>query len=417
VSLEPVVKVQGLSKRFYKADPHRPRTLQAFVLQRVRNLRGGRGQNAFWALDGVTFQVEPGKMLGIIGRNGAGKSTLLRLLGGVGQPDAGQVHLDGRIGALIDLGAGFHPDLTGVENIYLNGVIAGLTRREVADRYEKIVEFAELEGFIYSPLRTYSTGMQMRLAFSVAIHTSPSILLIDEVLAVGDMAFQHKCLERISQLRQSGCAILLVSHDASLVRRMCDEALWLDRGKVMALGPAPYVVEQYRTAMQHATRSLTPSVEEESPVGNLRLGHNRLGSQEMVIEGVQLLDENGSQAEVLPSGGGLVIVLQYYAPQPVEGPIFGVTLSQGEDSLLYDTSTESGGLSLPLVQGRGEIVLTLERLDLAPGVYNLDVGVYRSDWEYAYDYHYQAYSFTIEAPPGEKGLLRPPHHWELRGEK
>jgi lipopolysaccharide transport system ATP-binding protein len=415
--MEPVVQVQGLSKRFRKADPHRPRTLQAFVLHGMRNLRGAGGQNSFWALDGVSFQVEAGKMLGIIGRNGAGKSTLLRLLGGVGQPDAGLARLDGRIGALIDLGAGFHPDLTGVENIYLNGVIAGLTRREVAEQFEAIVEFAELEGFIYSPLRTYSTGMQMRLAFSVAIHTSPRILLIDEVLAVGDMAFQHKCLERITQLRQTGCAILLVSHDASLVRRMCDEALWLDRGKVMALGPAPYVVEQYRTAMQDATRSRTPAVEADGQAGSLRLGDNRLGSQEMVIEAVQLVDETGAAVEVLPSGSGLVISIQYHAPQPVEGPIFGMTLSQGEDSLLYDTSTESGGLTLPLVHGRGEIVLTLERLDLAPGVYNLDVGVYRSDWEYAYDYHYQAYSFTIEAPPGEKGPLRPPHHWELRGER
>jgi len=184
-------------------------------------------------------------MVGVIGGNGAGKSTLLRLLGRVGRPDEGSATVYGRVDALLDLGAGFHPDLTGRENVFISGVINGLLRREVAKQFDSIVAFSELEEFIDSPLRTYSTGMQMRLAFAVATHTHPSVLLIDEVLAVGDLAFQRKCLDRIAQFKAEGCTIILVTHDTGLVAKMCDEAVWLHAGRVMAHGPADEVARQY----------------------------------------------------------------------------------------------------------------------------------------------------------------------------
>jgi lipopolysaccharide transport system ATP-binding protein len=202
----------------------------------------------FWALRDVSFEVGSGRALGVIGSNGSGKSTLLRLLGGVGKPDGGSIAVNGRIGALLDFGAGFNPDLTGRENVIVGGVISGLTRKEVLQRLDTIVAFAELESFIDNPLRTYSSGMQMRLGFAVAIHTEADILLIDEVLSVGDHSFQRKCLERIARFKAEGCTIVLVTHDSKMVREFCDDALWLNRGRVMVRGQPDMVVARYLEA-------------------------------------------------------------------------------------------------------------------------------------------------------------------------
>ncbi len=211
----------------------------------AKGLRRMRSVERFWGLRDVSFTVGAGKTVGIIGSNGSGKSTLLRLIGGVGKPDTGRIDVQGRIGALLDLGAGFHPDLTGRENAVLAGILNGLTRRQVMDRFDSIVAFAEVEEALDNPIRTYSSGMQLRLAFAVAVHTEPDILLIDEVLSVGDMAFQRKCLDRIAQFKASGCSILLVSHVGSTVQDLCDEAVWLNGGRLMAQGLADDVVRQY----------------------------------------------------------------------------------------------------------------------------------------------------------------------------
>jgi lipopolysaccharide transport system ATP-binding protein len=244
--MDEAIRIEGLCKKFTRYRGNRPWTFQ--------DLFAGIGKRSvprdeFWALQDVNLQLAAGRMAGVIGRNGAGKSTLLRLIGKVGEATRGQIITRGRIGALIDLGAGFHPDLTGRENVFINGVISGLTRQEVARSFDSIVSFAELEDFIDCPLRTYSTGMQLRLAFAVAVHIQPDILLIDEVLAVGDAAYQHKCLERIAWFKRQGCAILLVSHDARLVSQLCDEALWLDAGRVAAHGAPGEVVEKYLAAV------------------------------------------------------------------------------------------------------------------------------------------------------------------------
>lgn len=237
------ITVKGLGKRLRRfPGDDRVATLQEAL---VRRFRRPQKQRDFWALRDVSFSVAPGRGVGLIGRNGAGKSTLLRLIGGVGRPDAGVLHVEGRIGGLLELGAGFHPDLSGRENVFINGVIGGLTRRQVAQRLDSIVAFAELEHVLDTPLRAYSAGMQMRLAFAVAAHTEPDILMIDEVLAVGDGAFQRKCLERIARFKAQGCTILLVSHEAALVREFCDEALLLRAGQLVVHGSAAVVVDQY----------------------------------------------------------------------------------------------------------------------------------------------------------------------------
>jgi lipopolysaccharide transport system ATP-binding protein len=407
------IVVEKLGKRFRRYHADRPRTLKEAV---VRGLRRTKPVDDFWALRDVSFSVAPGRMVGVVGPNGAGKSTLLRLAGGVGRADEGRVTVNGRIGALLDLGAGFHPDLTGRENVYINGVIAGLTRREVADRFADIVAFAELEEFIDSPLRTYSTGMHMRLGFAVAVHTDPDILLIDEILAVGDLAFQRKCLDRIDQFKARGCTILLVSHDASSIRQLCDEALWLRRGQLVAYGPADVVVRQYEEEMSAETRRRTPS---NKPVvrtvtgAELQLNENRLGSLEIEITAVRLLDPQGLHVTELSSGAPLHVEIEYQAPTPIPSPIFGVTISREDGTICYDASTQGAGHTLPTVHGAGRISCQFERLDLIGAQYYVDVGVYEREWAYAYDYHWHVYSLIVHPTPGEKGIVRPPHRWQI----
>jgi lipopolysaccharide transport system ATP-binding protein len=240
------IVVEGLGKRYFRRNPHRPRTIHEALSRGFRSLGSSE---SFWGLRDLSFRAERGRMLGVIGRNGAGKSTLLRLLAGVDVPDEGTVWTAGRVGALLTLGAGFHQDLTGRENVFVSGVVHGLTRAEVRRRFDSIVAFAEVEDFIDSPLRIYSSGMAMRLRFAVAIHMEPEILLIDEVLSVGDQAFSRKCLDRINQFKANGCTIVLITHGLDDVRTMCDEAIWLDGGRLMDQGEPKSVIEKYLTVV------------------------------------------------------------------------------------------------------------------------------------------------------------------------
>jgi lipopolysaccharide transport system ATP-binding protein len=239
------ITVSGVSKRFRLYPPHRPSTLHEALARGFGSLRPS---TTFWALRDVDLEVPHGATMGLVGPNGAGKSTLLRLIARVGRPDAGNIEVRGRASALLDLGTGFHPDLTGRENVLLGGVISGLSRREVRDRFDEILAFSELESFIDNPLRTFSTGMRMRLAFAVAALLDPEILLVDEVLVVGDLAFKHKCVNRIEQLKSKGCTLVLCTQDTALLGELCDSVVWLDRGRVVAAGPAQPVIDGYARA-------------------------------------------------------------------------------------------------------------------------------------------------------------------------
>jgi len=239
------IEVKGVAKRYRMHHAHRPRTLHEALSHGFRRLAP---TESFWALRDVNLEVPQGWSLGLIGANGAGKSTLLRLMAMVGRPDAGTIHVHGRMAALLDLGAGFHDDLTGRDNVMVAGVISGLTRAEVRRRFDEIVEFSELSEFIDNPLRTYSTGMRLRLAFSVAITIEPEILVVDEVLAVGDRRFQQKCVDRISALRQRGCSLVLCSHDLGLAGSLADSIAWLERGLVRRVGPSSEIVAEYSRA-------------------------------------------------------------------------------------------------------------------------------------------------------------------------
>jgi len=412
--MESAIVVQQLGKQFRRYHPDRPWTFQEAIVRGVRRLFP---EGRFWALRGASFEVERGKMVGIIGANGAGKSTLLRLVGGVYKPDEGSVQIRGRVGALLDLGTGFHPDLTGRENILINGVISGLTRKEVFEQYESIIDFAELKDFIDNPLRTYSTGMQLRLAFAVATHIQPEILLIDEVLAVGDIAFQQKCLRRINEFKAQCCTILLVSHDPGVIRRMCDEVIWLRSGQVASHGPAEIVTAQYVDEMRAETARRTPKdrpARRIAPGVELQPGRNRLGSFEMEITDVHLLNRGGLPVEEIDSGDPLRVELEYRAPAPIENPVFLVTLTKEDGFVCHESSTQASGMILPVLQGKGKLSLQYERMDLAGGRYYVEVGVYPSNWEFTYDYHWHVYPFNVRATSNEKGVFSPPHHWELR---
>lgn len=381
------------------------------VSKRYRHRRRGlvrAGGEPPWALSEVSFAVGPGEMLGVVGANGAGKSSLLRLLGGVGKPTRGRIQTRGRIGALLDLGGGFLGDLTGRENAMLAGVVAGLLRSEMRERLDHIVAFAELENFIDEPVRTYSTGMMMRLAFSVAVHTDPQILLVDEFLSVGDLAFQAKCHARIKALRGSGCAIVMVSHGMDEVRRLCDRALWLKHGEVAAFGSAEVVAGLYETEMREETLRRTPEGAAVRVAGDLDLipRKNRFGSFEMEIDGVELLP-----GPRIRRGEALGVRLAYHARTPVRTPVFVVSISREDGTVCLDTNTLLGRVEVPDCVDQGSIRFEIDRLDLAAGRYFLDVGVFESTWKHAYDYHWHVYPFTVEGPGDHKGLLAPPCRW------
>lgn len=400
--------VEHLGKLYHRYHTHKPATIMEVVLS---GFRGLSAREKFWALRGVNFTVAPGQMLGIIGKNGAGKSTLLQLLGGVGIPDEGQVKVTGRIGALLDLGAGFSADLTGRENVFVSGVVAGLTRREVARRLEQIVAFAELEDFIDNPVRTYSTGMGMRLAFSTAIHTDPDVLLVDEFLSVGDLAFQEKCLERIRELKAQGCAIVLVSHSADQVQKLCDRALWLRQGQVVAYGVAEVVAGQYLSEMRSETQKRTPPRPPQMTKGGieLRLNENRFGSLEVEIVDVQLLPTSH-----INSGDGLIVEIEYSLIQPIDAPIFNVSITQEDGQVCLNTNTQNQGILPLFLQNSGKIRVSFERLDLSGGKYYVNVGVYESNWTYTYDFHWHVYPLFVQSKTKQSGILNPPCRWESK---
>ena len=266
------IVVEHVSKRYWRRNPNRPRTIHEALM---RGLRGLKATESFWALRDVSFRVPRGSMFGVIGRNGAGKSTLMRLLGGVDVPHEGKLRINGRVGALLTLGAGFHPDLTGRENVFISGVVHGLTRAEVRRRFDAIVEFSEVGQFIDDPVRIYSSGMQMRLCFAVAIHMEPEILLIDEVLSVGDTAFQNKCVDRIHEIKDRGSTIVLISHSTEDVRALCDVVLWLHAGRVVDEGSPERVVDHYLET--------TVCAEPSSPMGLQEQGRQEHGQDAVGI--------------------------------------------------------------------------------------------------------------------------------------
>lgn len=415
--MKDAIVVQGLGKKFYHFSKERPTTVLEML---ARGLPGLRPERVFWGLRGIDFSIAPGQIVGVIGENGAGKSTLMQLIGGVGKPDEGRVAVNGRIGGFLDLKAGLRPDLTGRENIYISGVISGLTRREVDERFDAIVDFAEIGEFIESPLRTYSTGMQMRLAFAVAAHTSPDILLIDEVLAVGDEAFRRKCFDRLEKFKEEGVTIVIVSHQVNQVRELCDEVLWLHNGHLVAHGDPEMVVGQYATEMSATKKRRLRSVvgdeqEADDPTFRAKKKVHRFGTREMEITEVLLRDKNGEAIGSLPAGQPLTVEIAYHAPKLISNPIFNVVITRDRQVCCAVNTNGEGEVDGLNVSGNGRFTLEFDRLDLVSGLYHVDVGIHAPDWAYAYDYHWHMYPLhmTTDGKGGQKGILRPPFKWRF----
>jgi ABC-type polysaccharide/polyol phosphate transport system ATPase subunit len=379
----------------------------------------------FTALDGVSFEVPKGSTFGVIGENGSGKSTLLKLLAGITKPTRGTLEVNGRVSALIELGAGFHPEISGRENVAINGIMLGLTKREIEERFDAIVDFAELRPFIDAPVKTYSSGMYMRLGFAVAIHVDPEILLIDEVLAVGDEAFTRKCLDKIGEFRRHGKTILLVSHSLGLVEKMCDEILWLRRGRKADQGDAKRVVDAYLTyvaggeeallAREHSqaqTEVAQPA--EEAPARGDAYREGRWGTREAEIAAVQLLDDRGRERHVYVPGERLTVRLAIHAARPVLDFVFGIGLFTADGVSVYGTNTHIEDFQAERLQGDATVSFQIDSLNLVEGTYLLDVAVHRKDGS-PYDYHRGLYSFRVKSRIKDVGVYRPAHQWLFDG--
>jgi ABC-type polysaccharide/polyol phosphate transport system ATPase subunit len=381
----------------------------------------------FTALDGVSFEVPAGSTFGVIGENGSGKSTLLKLMAGITRPTRGTLAVRGRISALIELGAGFHPEISGRENVAINGIMLGLTRREVEERFDDIVAFAELERFIDAPVKTYSSGMYARLGFAVAIHVDPEVLLIDEVLAVGDEAFTRKCLDKIGEFRRRGKTIVLVTHSLGLVEKMCDDVLWLRQGRKADQGDPKRVVDAYLTyvaggedallAQEHGRAPEDAPAEapsapgEEAPHG---YREGRWGGREVEITQVRLLDDRDRPRHVYTPGERLTVALDVRAAQPVEDFVFGIGLFTADGVNVYGTNTHLEEFEAQRLEGSGEVRLALDDLRLVEGTYLLDVAAHRRDGT-PYDYHRGLYSFRVKSRVKDVGVYRPAHHWTFGG--
>jgi len=339
------------------------------LLMNVLRLRVRQPRQRHYVLRDVSFAVERGEMLGIVGVNGAGKSTALKLISRIIEPTSGVVEVTGRLSALLELGAGFHPDLTGRENIYLNGSILGMSRQEIRRRFDDIVRFSDLESSIDIPVRFYSSGMYMRLGFSVAIHADPEILLVDEVLAVGDHAFQLKCLRKADELRDRGATILFVSHDMDAVRELCDRAIWLDGGGVRAEGGPDDVVSQY-------LRGFADGELDEIRRGRKLTRGQRWGSGEIEITDVCFLDAEGREQACFVTGEPLQVEMHYVAHKRIENPVFGMALYSGDGTWINGSNTYSAGCDVDWVEGAGRVVYRLASLPLLAGSYLFSATAY-----------------------------------------
>ena len=429
------IELTGVSKIYRRYGGRQFSTLKSALLQRSI-LRDLQPSETFPALTEVSFTVPKGSTYGVIGRNGSGKSTALKLVAGITKPTSGSVRVEGRISALIELGAGFHPEISGRENVFINGIMLGLTKREIHARFDEIVDFAELREFIDAPVKTYSSGMYMRLGFAVAIHVNPDVLLVDEVLAVGDEGFTHKCLDKFAELRRRGKTILLVTHSLNLVERFCDEALWLDAGRALSHGDPKRVVGAYLTKVEEGEAQLlaettAKAVEDAGrdrqegrdgqegherpadPTSNMyQATEGRWGSREVEITDVAFLDSGGQPSFVFHSGDQMSIRLKVRAAHPTEDFVFGIGLFNADGVCCYGTNTYLEEMNPERLAGEGEATFSVESLDLIEGTYKLDVAVHKRDG-FPYDYHRLLYTFRVKSRTHDVGIYRPRHRWSF----
>ncbi|MGD1146827.1 MAG: ABC transporter ATP-binding protein [Thermoanaerobaculaceae bacterium] len=400
----PAVRLAGVSKRYPPLTRRGKLHSLKGALLHGDLWRVNEEHNGFLALSDVDLEIAPGETFAVIGPNGSGKSTLLKLVAGILQPTSGSVEVEGRVTALIELGAGFHPEISGRDNAIVNGMMLGLSRSEVMDRLDEIVEFSGIGPFIDQPVKTYSSGMYVRLGFAVAVTVEPNVLVVDEILAVGDEAFAHKCLDRIAKLQRRGTAILLVSHDLGLVEQLAQRALYLKGGAPVLTGPAGAAVARYRSDVA------SDEAGSESAAGSSR----RWGNGAVTLDQVDLVDGGGRPIRLLMSGEAAGIRAAYTVRMPQDDFVFGIAIHREDGSYVFGTNTDLDGWKPERLAGRGQITLEFPRLELGPGRYLVDVAVHAKGG-LAYDYACEIASFTVTAPVGWPGCYAPRHGWNPRG--
>jgi lipopolysaccharide transport system ATP-binding protein len=438
VEAAPAIRVEGVTKLYRRyGRKNSVGSLKSAVLSGLW-ARALSPDVSVPALTDLSLRVARGEMVGIVGPNGSGKSTLLKLLAGIVQPTSGRVSVEGRLAALLELGAGFHPEISGRENIEINGLLLGLSRRQIAERFDAIVAFAQLEEFLDAPLKTYSSGMAVRLGFSIAAHSDPDVLLVDEVLAVGDEAFSHRCLEKFAEFERAGKTIVVVSHDLALVSQRCRRAVWLEKGRIAADGPAVETVALYRERVAveegdrrrddgaggayrassaassgRGTRHAAGSPPQTpSPTTPGREG--RIGSGQATVEEVELLDSGGQRAGRIVSRQPAALRMRVKAGSPLSDFVFGYAISTVAGAPVFGSNTDIDGFVPVEFAGEGVVTLEIPSCALAPGVYSVDAAAHARDGA-PYDYRRDVLRFEVTADSPVAGTWNPERRWRFDG--
>jgi ABC-2 type transport system ATP-binding protein len=393
---EPAIIVDSVSKNF-RLYHERNRYIKAAIL------RGRRARyEEFWALENVSFEVEHGSTLGLIGSNGSGKSTMLKCLTGIYRPDKGRIAVNGNIAALLELGSGFHPELSGRENIYLNAAILGLSKKDAQRQFDSIVEFAGLERFIDTAVKNYSSGMQIRLGFSIAAHVEPEILLIDEVLTVGDQTFQRKSSEKIEQFRREGRTIVVVSHSLVSVQQLCKEVIWLEKGHMMMRGPAAEVISAY-TGESYAQHVAMDADFRE-----------RWGTEEVRIDRIDLLNDSGEKVERVETDGAMIISTQLTAQTSVRAPVVKVSISKLDGDIVWSSTSRKSDLGLGNLNNPVVVNIAIPKLPLLEGTYYISVACTDTTGTTDFDHCQNWVRFDVhQSDLFEEGLVAVPSIWTL----
>lgn len=400
------IRVRDLSK-CYQIYHHPSDRLKQFVVPRIQRLMGLRQASFFqdfWALSKISFEVKRGETVGVIGRNGSGKSTLLQIVCGTLSPTTGDVQVDGRVAALLELGAGFNPEFTGRENVYMNGALLGLSQEQVDARFADIAAFADIGPFIEQPVKTYSSGMFVRLAFAVAVHTEPAILIVDEALSVGDIAFQNKCTRKIKELKERGTSILFVSHDLSMIQILCDRVIWLQQGQLMAQGDAVSVCQEYYVAIAGAAGS--PELANAITIRQQQTGM-------AAFESLRLLNAQGAARQTFGVGEDICLQFRLAASAPLEEVVFAVSVYRADGEWMIGQTSREHDVFWPAVAAQGALAgsLVLTGNCLAPGDYLVALGAYSRDHATCYALTDLTASFSVRSGYQTWGKFVHPCRW------
>lgn len=429
---ENAIEVKDITKAF-KVYLDRSNNVKDFMIHGNR-----RRYEKRQVLKGISFEVKKGEAVGLIGHNGCGKSTTLKLLTKIMYPDSGSIEMKGRVSSLIELGAGFHPDMSGRENIYINASIFGLSKKEIDRRIGEIIAFSELEEFIDNPVRTYSSGMYMRLAFSVAINVDADILLIDEILAVGDIAFQAKCFNKLKEVKAEGTTIVIVSHSLGQIEQICERSIWIHEGKIREEGHPRIVDPKYMAYMSQKGTEREKKAEEnkaredgakgnsdEKATGNQinkgapegqedeKEASKRWGSREVVMDKVMLLDSDGQEKENFQNDEPVCIRIHYTASKKVDDAVLGIAIYRSDQLYIYGTNTLIDFSEAISLENQGTVELKIDHMPLNAGSYSIDLAIHRPDG-FNYDFWQECCIIDIINEKSEVGIISLPHTWDIK---